>query len=200
MEFWEVFAVVAENQEQPFGNSLDNRINVVVFASDQGAGDAERTAIMSQAGNLLARQKARVVCLAEDGYLPLSLLVSARLAGAEIQLICDREIELPEALKDIETTVIENGPERYKSLALAADCFIGLPGSLASATGFFLTVAGLYASKPMVFLNKNRAFEILRGIHMDVFAHSFHRAHRNMQFVETVEDIWPKVERLTRCQ
>ncbi|MCF6325789.1 MAG: hypothetical protein L3J21_00700 [Devosiaceae bacterium] len=173
------------------------QITVVVFASDQGPGDAERTAIMSQVGNILAKQKARIICLAQKDLLPLPLLTSAHLADADIELVCDKEIDLPASLKDIDKTIIENPAERHKALAQAADCFIGLPGSLASATSFFLTIADLGASKPMVFLNKNRAYEILRGISVDVFAHSFHKAHRNIQFVESVGEIWPKVEKLT---
>jgi len=192
--------VAAENQDQSVTNPATRQITVVVFASDQGPGDAERTAIMSQTGNILAKQKAKIIALVQDDLLPLPLLTSARLAGADIELICDKEIDLPTALKDIDKTIIEDTAERHKALAQVADCFIGLPGSLASATGFFLTVADLGASKPMVFLNKNRAFEILRGISVDVLAHSFHKAHRNIQFVETVDEIWPKVEKLTGAQ
>ncbi len=192
--------MVVENQDQSVASPATKQITVVVFASDQGPGDAERTAIMSQTGNILAKQKARIICLVQDDLLPLPLLTSARLAGADIELICDKEIDLPTALKDIDKTIIEDAAERHKALAQVADCFVGLPGSLASATSFFLTIVDLGASKPMVFLNKNRAFEILRGISVDVFAHSFHKAHRNIQFVETVDEIWPKVEKLTGAQ
>jgi len=189
--------VAAKTQHQSLDRSTAKQITVVVFASDQGPGDAERTAIMSQTGNLLAKQKARIICLAQNNLFPLPLLTSAHLAGADIELICDKEIDLPVALKDIDKTIIEDAAERHKALAQVADCFIGLPGSLASATSFFLTIADLSASKPMVFLNKNRAYEIVRGICVDVFAHSFHKAYRNIQFVETVDEIWPKVEKLT---
>jgi len=189
--------VVAETKDQSIDGPAIRQITVVVFASDQGPGDAERTAIMSQTGNILAKQKARIICLAQNDLLPMPLLTSAHLAGADIELICDKETDLPEALKDIDKTIIADAAERYKALAQVADCFIGLPGSLASATSFFLTIADLSASKPMVFLNKNRAFEILRGISVDVFAHSFQKAHRNVQFVETVDEIWPKIEKLT---
>jgi hypothetical protein len=38
---------------------------LAVFASDKGPGDAERSSIMSQAGTLLARHGARIICLAD---------------------------------------------------------------------------------------------------------------------------------------
>ncbi len=174
--------------------------NLVVFASDQGPGDAQRTAIMSQTGNLLAKHGAKIVCLAENDIFPLPLITSAQLAGAEIELICDRQYSLPKTLKNITIHVIEKRDDRVKALAKIADCFICLPGSLASTTSHFLTIADLGAQKPMVFLNKNKAFEIVRGFSSDVFVHSFAKAHRNVQFVENVEDIWPRVEKLLADQ
>jgi len=178
-------------------NSSKEQVTLVVFASDQGPGDAERTAIMSQSGTLLARHGAKIIALSENGYFPLPLLTSACSAGAEVEVICDKKISLPPALKGIKTTIIESQKDRLQALANMADCFVGLPGSLASSTSHFLSIAELGANKPMVFLNKNRAFEILRGFSADVFVHSFPKAHNNVQFVETVEDIWPKVEKLT---
>ncbi len=188
--------MAAETVKGPGADAVDDRVSLVIFASDRGPGDAERTAIMSQAGNLLARNGARIVCLAEDGVFPLALLTTAHLAGADIELVCDRETELPPVLGDIEKTIIENGKARYETLAEKADCLVGLPGSLASVSSLFLTIAELETVRPMVFLNRNRAYEIIRGFSSDVFFHSFQKAHRNVQFVETVEEIWPRVQRL----
>ena len=47
---------------------------LAVFASDQGPGDPERASIMSQAGALLARRGARIVCLVEGNCVPVPLI------------------------------------------------------------------------------------------------------------------------------
>lgn len=171
-------------------------LTLVVFASDQGPGDATRASIMSQTGNLLAKRGAKIICMAEKGDIPLPLLTSACAAGGQVELICDAECELPDGLKNLTTQEIPDRTERLKLLAQSADCFIGLPGSLATSTSHFLTIAELGANTPMVFLNQNNAYEILRGFSADVFVHSFQKAHRNVQFAETVEDIWVKVAKL----
>ncbi len=169
---------------------------LVVFASDQGPGDAARTSIMSQAGSVLAKNGAKLVCLAENDIVPLSFLTSARAAGGEVELICDAEYALPTSLEDISVCVIAEREARFAALAEMADCFIGLPGSLASVTAHYLTIARLGAKTPMVFLNQNNAYEIVRGFSADVFVHTFQEAHRKVQFVEHVEEIWPRVEKL----
>ena len=51
---------------------------LAVFASDQGPGDPERASIMSQAGALLARRGARIVCLVEGACVPVPLITAAR--------------------------------------------------------------------------------------------------------------------------
>ena len=169
---------------------------LVIFASDQGPGDAARTSIMSQTGAALAKQGAKLVCLAENNVLPLSLLSSARAAGGEVALVCDGEYALPDSLNDIAVRIIADRDERHAALAQTADCFVALPGSLASVTSLFLTIANLGAKKPMVFLNQNNAYEIVRGFSADVFVHTFPDAYKKVQFVENVEDIWPRVVKL----
>lgn len=169
---------------------------LVVFASDQGPGDAARTSIMSQVGSLLAKNGAKLVCLAENDIVPLPFLTSARAAGGEVELMCDAEYALPTSLEGITVQIIAKREARLSALAEMANCFIGLPGSLASVTAHYMTIAQLGAKTPMVFLNQNNAYEIVRGFSADVFVHTFQEAHRKVQFVENIEEIWPRVVRL----
>ncbi|HHB81998.1 MAG TPA: hypothetical protein ENK61_00845 [Devosia sp.] len=169
---------------------------LVIFASDKGPGDATRTAIMSQTGSLLARHGAKLVCLVENDDVPVALLKSACAKGATIELIVDKEYALPDVLQSITIQIIPDRAERLATLVRLADCFVILPGSLATATSHFLTVKELGARVPMVFLNQNNAFEIVRGFSADVFAHTFQQAHKNMQFAENVDEIWDHVSKL----
>ena len=174
---------------------MADKPTLVIFASDQGPGDAERTSIMSQTGSLLAKHDVKLVCLSENGIMPLALLKSACTKGAQIELVCDAECELPKALQNITKRVIADRHDRLIELAKIADCFVILPGSLATATSHFLTIKELGAKVPMVFLNQNKAFEIVRGFSADVFVHTFPTAHKNLQFAEDVDDIWVKVSK-----
>ncbi len=173
------------------------QLTLAIFASDKGPGDAGRSSLMSQTGALLAKKGAKLICLAQDGQMPLPVITSARAAGGGVALIADDSFVIPKALGDISVERIAEKKDRLNRLAEMADCFVGLPGSLASATSLYFTVAELGASKPVVLLNHNNAFEIIRGISVDVFAHSFPKAHKSVQFAETVEDVWTKVARLT---
>lgn len=175
---------------------MADKPTLVVFASDQGPGDAERTSIMSQTGKLLASKGVKLVFLVENGVVPMALLKSAFSRGAEVELICDGECDLPGGLKEVNRRTISEQNARYDALAEMADCFVILPGSLATAISHFQTVKELGAKVPMVFLNQNKAFEIVRGISADVFVHTFPTAHKNLQFAENVEDIWTKVSKV----
>ncbi len=169
---------------------------LAIFASDVGPGDAERSSLMSQTGALLAKKGAKLICLAQDNEMPLPAITSARAAGGEVELIADLDYVLPKALGDIAVQRLDDRQSRLNRLGEMADCFIGLPGSLASASNLYFAIAGLKTGKPIVLLNYNNAFEIVRGISVDVFAHSFPMAHKSVQFAETVEDIWAKTTRL----
>ncbi len=169
---------------------------LVIFASDKGPGDATRTGIMSQTGSWLAKHGAKLVCLVENDDIPVPLLKSACAKGAKIELIADKEYALPDVLQSITTRVIPDRAERLATLGEIAECFVILPGSLATATSHFLTLKNLGARVPMVFLNKNKAFEIVRGFSADVFSHTFQQAHKNMQFAESVDEIWDSVNKL----
>ncbi len=177
--------------------STSKQLTLAIFASDKGPGDAGRSSLMSQTGALLAKKGAKLVCLGENEQMPLPAITSARAAGGDVALVADESFSIPNALDGISVERIAQKKDRLNRLAELADCFVGLPGSLASATSLYFTVAELEASKPIVLLNHNNAFEIIRGISIDVFAHSFPKAHKSVQFAESVEDVWTKVARLT---
>ncbi|KKB11644.1 hypothetical protein VE25_11695 [Devosia geojensis] len=172
---------------------------LAVFASDKGPGDAERSSIMSQAGSYLARRGARVLCLAERGTLPIPLITAVRAAGGEAAVVADASIVLPPALSDVPIEVISDPTERLARIALQTDAYIGLPGSLASVSSLFTAwtaarQAGM--ARPVVLLNKNRAFEAMRGYAADVLSHGLRGYDRVIQFADSVEDVWVRAARM----
>jgi hypothetical protein len=163
-----------------------------IFASDKGPGDAERSSIMSQAGSYLARRGARIACLAEDDLLPVPLVTAARSAGGEVIVVTGADFHAPPALQGLPLERYDGPEARLARMAAICDIMVGLPGSLAS-------VASLYRSwtkgqdKPVVLLNRNRAFEAIRGFSADVFSHSIKKSDRRIQFAGDVEDMWNKI-------
>jgi hypothetical protein len=169
---------------------------LAVFASDHGPGDPERASIMSQAGSILARRGARIVCLAELEAIAVPLITSARAAGGEVLIIADDELKVPAALADVPIERIAEREARLARIAALATVFVGLPGSLASASSLYSSWvrAGSGAGgKPVVLLNRNRAFEVMRGMAADVLSHSVKRHDRYVVFTDSVDDLWNKV-------
>ena len=172
---------------------------LAVFASDKGPGDAERASIMGQTGTYFAKRGASLICLAENGVIPIPLITAARAAGGSVQIIADTSIVLPPALAGVTMEVLATQSERLARVAHLAEAFVALPGSLASASGLF----GAWAAAkmqgrtlPVVMLNRHRAYEVMRGYAADVLSPGLPGYDRAVQFADTIEDLWSRVSRL----
>ncbi|WIY53631.1 hypothetical protein O9Z70_03575 [Devosia sp. YIM 151766] len=165
---------------------------IAIFASDRGPGDPERANLMSEVGRVFARKGARILCLADDGAIPVPLITAARTAGGVVEVLVDDGIALPSALAGIPVRMLAGAENRQAYLAANASVLVGLPGSLASATAMFRSWAGA-ARLPVVMLNRNRAFEAVRGFAVDVMAPALPGYDRHIQFADNVEDLWNKV-------
>lgn len=172
---------------------------IAVFASDRGPGDPERASIMSQAGTHFAKKGARIVCLAENGVIPVPLITAARAAGGAVQIVADTSITLPPALSGVTIEAIASREERLERLAQLADAYVALPGSLASASALFGTWAAARQggeTPPVLMLNRHRAYEVIRGYAADVLSHGLAGHERAVQFADTIEDLWARLSRL----
>jgi len=169
---------------------------LAVFASDKGPGDAERSSLMSEAGTILARHGARIVCLADGALEAIPLITAARAAGGDVLLLVDVGFVAPPALADVAVERIDDPEARLKRMGELAQVFVGLPGSLASTAALYRAWVGAGAGasgKPVVLLNRNRAFEAMRGMAADILSHSVSHADRLVTFTDNVEDLWNKV-------
>jgi len=172
---------------------------IAVFASDRGPGDPERASIMSQTGTYFARRGARIICLAENGIIPVPLITATRAAGGHVEIIADPSIVLPPALAGVAMEVIDSREERIGRLAQLAKAYVALPGSLASASSLFATWSAAKlqgGTPPVVMLNRHRAFEVVRGYAADVLAPGLAGHERAVQFADTIEDLWARLSRL----
>lgn len=165
---------------------------VAVFASDRGPGDPERASLMSEFGRVFARKGARIICIAEDGVVPVPLITAARAAGGTVEVFADMSVTLPPALEGVPVTVLPDRAERMARVGTLATALVGLPGSLASVTALFRTWSAT-SDRPVVMLNRHKAFEVIRGFGTDVLAAALPGYDRNMLFADSVDDLWNKV-------
>ena len=195
----ELLRLGAAPVKSPTEAATVNRPTLAMFASDKGPGDAERASIMSQVGTYFARKGARMSCLAEGNTTAIPLVTSARAAGGEIIVIGDESFNLPRALSSVPLEKIADPEARFARVAALADAFVGLPGSLASISSLYLSwlkAGGGAGGKPVVFYNRNNAFEVLRGYASDILSHSIPHHERLIQFADSVEDLWTRANRL----
>ena len=165
-----------------------------IFASDKGPGDPERASLMSQTGTLLARRGAQLMCLWEGGTAPLPLMTAARQVGGVVTVLADEEVVLPPTLAGVPTRVVPERATRHGLMAAEAQVLVALPGSLGSGAALFGSwAAGKGRGKPVVMLNRHKAFEVVKGFAGDVLSHAVSGYDRNVQFADSVEDLWNKV-------
>ena len=165
-----------------------------IFASDKGPGDPERANLMSQTGTLLARRGAQLLCLWEGGAAPLPLMTAARQGGGAVAILGDEDVALPPTLAGVPVRVVPDRTERHALMAAEAQVFVALPGSLGSGAALFGSwAAGKGRGRPVVMLNRHKAFEVIKGFSGDVLSHAVSGHDRNVQFADSVEDLWNKV-------
>lgn len=154
---------------------------------------------MSQAGTFFARKGARIVCLVDTLTIPVPLITSARAAGGEVVIIADEKAPLLPALQGVPIERLAEPGERLARVAMLADGYIGLPGSLASASNLYaawVKGGGGQGGKPVVLFNRNHAFEVLRGYVADVVSHSRKGHEQVIQFADSIEDSWNRMARM----
>jgi hypothetical protein len=176
---------------------------LAIFASSKGPGDAERASLMSQAGSYFAKRGAQILCLAENGNLPIPLITAARAAGGTVQIVADSTIVLPPALNGVDMQVIDDQAARFARVSELAAGLVALPGSLASATEMFgVWSAGKLAgrNRPVVMLNRHKAFEVMRGYALDVLSPGLPGYDKAIQFADTVEDLWSRISRMVEAR
>ena len=173
---------------------------LAVFASDRGPGDAERASIMVQAGGYFARHGADIIVIDDDLMLPVPLITAARAGGGQVTIIGGPTTQLPLALSEVQLERLDTKEERIARMAELAQVFVGLPGSLQSVASLYAVWARAGAGaggKGVALLNRNRAFEVLRGLAVDVVAHDVRGHDRMIQFADTVPALWGKIAWLT---
>jgi len=171
-------------------------LTVAVYTSDRGAGDAERASIMSQAGAFLARRGVKIVCPIENQDVCVPLIKSALSAGGDVRIVADSKLSLPSALSTVAVEQIVAIEKRRAFVGKSCNAMIGLPGSLASVTNLYETWVETGGTLPVALLNRNRAYEVMRGIAMDIFQHTVPAWEKKLIISESFDDLWNRLAKV----
>ncbi len=169
---------------------------LAIFAAAALPGDPDYTRIVSLAGTLFARNGVKLVLPVEGGAYCRPLVTAARGAGGEVTLISDGSLTPDAFAEGCEVEVIEEEEARFQHLSELADGFVGFPAGIRAVRAMFnvwVLAGGGASGKPVALLNRNRAYEVLRGFGVDVLSHSLAQADRMLIIAETTEDLWAQL-------
>lgn len=168
---------------------------IAVFSGIGGA-HASRAQVFAQAGTFLAKKGVRLVAVEGVGGLPLTTLSAARSASAEIEIIVSDTFQVPKALSEAGVTRSAKLEDRMRIMRERADVIAVLPGALALANDLYRATLTEPNVPPVILLNHDNAFEVLRGFVVDVFTHDHPDPDRVMQVADNLDDLWNRIQRL----
>lgn len=190
-EFWAVLSVAGKENDK-----MSASVTLAVFASEKGPGDAARASIMSEAGSFLAKKGVRILCpIGVDG-INVPLVKSARSAGGEVLFFGDEDFVAPKGLSDIVAERFAAPAQLQERLHTLTDAYLGLPGSLSSVTSLFETWNSNGGQKPVALLNRNRAYELMRGFAVDILAQGKPNWERSLQVSDNMDDLWNRLTKM----
>lgn len=176
--------------------SSNKQHSIAIFASDEGAGDPERSSIMAEVGFFLADKDVKTLCFAQNDSLCVPLITAINNAGGDITIFCEEGFVIPSALSDIKTELLsKNKKQKNQQINEASDAFIALPGSLLSAKSLFEIWVATDREKPVALLNKNRAFEFMRGFNTDIISHKVKKVDQHIIVSDNIEDLWHRLNK-----
>ncbi|MCB9993402.1 MAG: hypothetical protein H6873_07070 [Hyphomicrobiaceae bacterium] len=168
---------------------------IAVFSGIVGA-HANRAQVFAQAGSFFARKGAHLVAVEGVAGLPLTTLSAARTAHGHIEIVVSPRFEVPKALAEVTVTRAVTLDERMALLRQKADVIAVLPGALPLANDLYQSSLRNPGAPPVILLNHENAFEVLRGFVVDVLVHNHPNPDRVMQVADSLDDMWNRIQRL----
>lgn len=171
---------------------------VAVFAAPIKGQEEGWEAMLAEAGRQCAVRKWRLIFLAENGNYCPGLIAAARAAGGEVLVLSDEAIPADTLPQGAVAETVSDAGERLQEASDLADGFLCLPTSLLSVRSLlniWSRAGGGSSGKPVAFLNRNRAYEVMRGYAQDVLSQSLPMTDRLMMFSDNLDDLTAKLQR-----
>lgn len=170
--------------------------SIVAFAD---CGVTSHQALYRQVGTSVARHGAQLICIGRKGQWPQALVESAFAGGGAVKVMVGPSpsaLALPQGVA-VETFASDR--EAARAGVQAAQTVLGLPGGIDTAASLYAawTEAGGAASgRPVGLLNRDRAYEVVRGFIVDVAAHGRGNVETLIQFADNFDELWTRLTRL----
>jgi hypothetical protein len=170
--------------------------SVAVFAD---CGVTAHQAQYRQAGASVARHGARLICVARNGQWPQALIDSAFAAGGAITVFTgpgEANLGLPHG---IVLERCETDQDAAVSAVRQSQAIIGLAGGIDTAAALYAAwtgAGGANSQRPVGLLNRDRAYEVVRGFVGDIAANGRGGVDGLIQFSDSFEDLWNRLTRL----
>lgn len=180
------------------GGTQGRNTVLAVFASDKLPGGAARASLLVQAGTLLAKKSVEIVVPAIEGNVCMPLIAAASSAGGKVVIVAEPGFALPRALPNVSVEMPGDPAACQQRVAELADAYFLLPLGLKAVSFFHATWVrggGGKAGKTVAMLNRDRAFEVMRGYVADVVSHSLRNIENYAIFSDSVEDLWNRLAR-----
>lgn len=170
--------------------------HVAVFAD---CGDTSHLADYRQAGLVIGRHGAHLYCLARDGQWPRALVESALAAGGLVTVATGPTERPPSVPQGV--TVITEASEALAARAIvaASQVIVGLPAGIETVSalyGAWSASGGAAGGRPVGLLNRNRAYEVVRGFTNDIAAVGRGNIDSLIQISDNFDDLWGRLTRL----
>lgn len=149
-------------------------------------------------GEALARRKVHLICVAFNGQWPRALVDSALAHGGKVTVYTSGS----EPLAVPRGVAVENADDARSAGARAAllgQVLIALPGGLAPIAALYNAWAdggGSEGGKPVGLLNRNNAFEVVRGFLSDIAGTGLGGIDHLVQVSDNFEDLWTRLSRV----
>ncbi|SDG38371.1 hypothetical protein [Pelagibacterium luteolum] len=174
-----------------------SKIQSVALFADCGV--TPHQAIYRQAGASVAKHGARLICVARKGEWPRAIIDSAFAQGGAITVMCGPESAGLNVPQGVVLERYEDEASAARAAVEAARAVIGLPAGIDTVGmlyGAWREAGGAQSQRPLGLLNRDRAYEVVRGFVGDIAAAGRGNVDAVIQFSDSFEDLWTRLTRL----
>lgn len=170
--------------------------SIAVFAD---CGVTSHQALYRQVGSAIAKHGAHLVCVARNGQWPRALVDSAFASGGKVTIMVG-STSIPSGIpQGVTVRHWHSDIEAGKASVQEAEAILGLPGGIDNAAALYSAwtqAGGAQSQRPVGLLNRDRAFEVVRGFVADIAAVGRGNVDTLVQFSDNFEDLWGRLTRL----
>lgn len=170
--------------------------SIATFAD---CGVTSHQALYRQVATAIARQGAQLICVARNGQWPQALVEAAFAAGGTVKIVTGPSPATLATPYGVFVEKFSSDEEAALAGVRSAQAVLGLPGGIATAASLYRAwtdAGGATSGRPVGLLNRDRAYEVVRGFIIDIAAHGRGNVDTLVQFADNFDELWGRLTRL----